>query len=190
MNKSEERYVGERRRVDLAVRMISHEARTGTIRGCTGLSEDRIRKLYAHYFRDSADPVVRRRRGKTPRQPTYFLTTPARQMEATTLAGLFLAAGLLNVVAHGRLGFANDHGSTRFGLRFCEIYESYLALHDPAAISFERAWNLLDALARNHELGIARCDRCASVHVHDLLAVGRPVCPCCRLKDTNKGGGR
>ncbi len=190
MNSSEERYVGERRRVDLAVRMISHEARTGTIRGCTGLSEDRIRKLYAHYFRTAGGASVRRRRGKTPRQPTFFLTAPARQLEATTLAGLFLAAGLLRVCGHGRLGFVVGHGNTGFGLRFCDVYESYLALHDPAAISFERAWNLLDALARNHELGFARCELCATVHVHDLLAIGSPVCPCCRLKDSHGRGRR
>lgn len=183
MNTSEERYVGERQRVDLAVRMIAHEARTGTIRGCTGLSEDRIRKLYSHYFRGGGDATVRRRRGKTPRQPTFFLAAPTRQMEATTLAGLFLAAGLLAVFDRLRLGFASDNRSTGFGMRFCDVYESYLALHDPAAISFERAWNLLDALARNHELGLARCEQCTAVHVHDLLAVGPPVCPCCRLKD-------
>ncbi|MGW8367751.1 MAG: hypothetical protein ACWGPN_03610, partial [Gammaproteobacteria bacterium] len=65
MNTSEERYVGERQRVDLAVRMIAHEARTGTIRGCTGLSEDRIRKLYSHYFRGGGDATVRRRRSSS-----------------------------------------------------------------------------------------------------------------------------
>ena len=32
--------------------MISHEARTGTIRLCTGFSEDRIRKIYGTYFKN------------------------------------------------------------------------------------------------------------------------------------------
>ncbi len=190
MNPSEQRYIGERQRIDLAVRMISHEARTGTIRGCTGLSEDRIRKLYGHYFRNVEGSRIRRRRGKTPRQPMFFLTAPIRQLEATTLAGLFLAAGLLRTGKGGRLGFVRDHGETRFGMRFCDVYESYLALHHPAAINFERAWNLLDALARNHEIGVDVCERCNAVHVNDLLLVGPVICPCCRLTDGEAGASR
>ncbi len=44
MRATDNRYAGERERFDLALRMIEHEARTGTIRLCTGFTEDRIRK--------------------------------------------------------------------------------------------------------------------------------------------------
>ena len=37
----------ERERLEVAVRMIGHEARTCTIKTCTGLSDDRIRRLYS-----------------------------------------------------------------------------------------------------------------------------------------------
>ena len=50
MRATDDRYTAERDRFDLAIRMIRHEARTGTIRLCTGFTEDRIRKIYASYF--------------------------------------------------------------------------------------------------------------------------------------------
>ena len=54
MRLTDDRYAGERSQFELALRMIGHEARTRTIRECTGLSDDRIRKLYTTYFRNTA----------------------------------------------------------------------------------------------------------------------------------------
>ena len=53
MRLTDDRYASERSQFELALRMIRHEARTRTIRECTGLSDDRIRKLYSTYFRNS-----------------------------------------------------------------------------------------------------------------------------------------
>ena len=50
MRLTDDRYANERSQFELALRMIRHEARTRTIRECTGLSDDRIRKLYSTYF--------------------------------------------------------------------------------------------------------------------------------------------
>ena len=63
MRLTDDRYAAERSQFELALRMIRHEARTRTIRECTGLSDDRIRNLYATYFRDSGVSTVRRRPG-------------------------------------------------------------------------------------------------------------------------------
>ena len=46
MRITDDRYTRDRLRLDLALRLIRHEARTCTIRDWTGLSDDRIRKLY------------------------------------------------------------------------------------------------------------------------------------------------
>jgi hypothetical protein len=46
MRISENRYERDRQRLELALRFLTHEARTQTIRVWTGLSDDRIRKLY------------------------------------------------------------------------------------------------------------------------------------------------
>ena len=63
MRATDNRYRGERARFELAMRMIRHEARTGTIRYFTGLSDDRIRKLYTSYFKFDEGAPVKRRRG-------------------------------------------------------------------------------------------------------------------------------
>jgi len=55
MRISDDRYSRDRQRLDLALRFIHHEARTRTIRVWTGLTDDRIRKLYRSYV--AADGV-------------------------------------------------------------------------------------------------------------------------------------
>ncbi len=90
-----ERYARERAQVDLALSMIRHEARTNTIRSCTGLSDDRIRKLCSQYFGGRNGEPVRRRRGKSPQQVARFVKNAAHQLESTTLMHLFLVYGLL-----------------------------------------------------------------------------------------------
>ena len=55
MRLTDDRYAGEKSQFELAIRMIGHEARTRAIRECTGLSDDRIRKVYATYFRNSGN---------------------------------------------------------------------------------------------------------------------------------------
>ena len=69
MRVTDDRYNRDRLRLELALRLIGHEARTHTIRLWTGLSDDRIRKLFRAYIRPSAG--VRRRRGKSPQQPSH-----------------------------------------------------------------------------------------------------------------------
>ena len=54
MRVTDDRYSRDLRRYDLAVRLIRHEARTQTIRQWTGLTDDRIRKLYRSYVRAGA----------------------------------------------------------------------------------------------------------------------------------------
>ena len=71
MRISEDRYSRERLCLQLALRFLEHEARTQTIRTWTGLSDDRIRKLYRSYM-TRASRYVPRHRGQvtTPGRPT------------------------------------------------------------------------------------------------------------------------
>ena len=97
MRLTDDRYSGERNQFELALRMIRHEARTRTIKECTGLSDDRIRKIYATYFRDGGSESVKRRRGKSPRQVTRYVKNADNQLQATTLVALYCAGLLLRV---------------------------------------------------------------------------------------------
>lgn len=181
MRLTDDRYAGERAQFELALRMIGHEARTRTIRECTGLSDDRIRKLYATYFRDSGSQGVRRRRGKSPRQVGLFVKNPDNQLQATTLVSLFCGSRLLRVDAKRNVSACWPRPDVEFGHRLCRAFETYLLLHNDACLSFEWAWNLLHAIAWNDELYLASCADCESIYVQDAYALDDAMCPACTI---------
>jgi hypothetical protein len=182
MRLTDDRYAGERRQFELALRMIRHEARTRTIRDCTGLSDDRIRKLYCRYFRDSGETDVRRRRGKSPRQITRFVKNPAHQLQATTLVALYCAGLLLRVEQDNNVHSCWPRPGVEFGHRVCRAFETYLMVHAEALFNFEWAWNLLQSICYNDELYLAVCSTCRSRYVQDAYALDLRICPSCDIE--------
>lgn len=178
MRVSDDRYTRDRQRLDLALRLIRHEARTFTIRQWTGLSDDRIRKLYRSYVLDHDARTVSRHRGKSPRQAAYFFRNAELSFQSAQLASLYVVYGLL-CGTHSRLESRYRVGSLESGTLLCQAYEAYIALHAPAVISFEHAWFLLLALARRDEVGISRCSVCSGVRLRDLLAKRKVACGTC-----------
>jgi len=122
MRLTDDRYAGERSQFELALRMIRHEARTRTIRECTGLSDDRIRKLYTTYFRNTGATDVRRRRGKSPRQVSRFVKNPENQLQATTLVALYCSGLLLRLDARDKVSPCWPRPDVEFGHRICRAY--------------------------------------------------------------------
>ena len=178
MRVSDDRYTRDRQRLDLALRLIRHEARTFTIRQWTGLSDDRIRKLYRSYVLDHAGQRVFRHRGKSPRQAAFFFRSTELSFQAAQLASLFVMYGLVCGTNSG-LEPRFRVGSLESGALLCQAFEAYLELHAPASISFEHAWFLLLALARHDELCISRCAVCGGMRLRDLLAKRRLACGTC-----------
>jgi hypothetical protein len=178
MRVSDDRYTRDRERLDLALRLIRHEARTFTIRAWTGLSDDRIRKLFRSYVMNHGAQRVLRHRGKSPRQTAFFFRNAELNFQAAQLASLFVVYGLLSGTD---LGVEQCYrvGSLESGTLLCQAYESYLELHAPAQISFEHAWFLLLALARREELGVAPCSVCGGIRLRDLLSKRRLACGTC-----------
>ncbi len=179
MRISDDRYTRDRERLDLALRLIQHEARTCTIRQWTGLSDDRIRKLFKSYCLDGPSAAVTRHRGKSPRQAAFFFRKPEVTFQTAQLASLFLIYGLVGA-AGGGLESRYRVGSLESGMLLCQAYEAYLELHSPASISFEHAWFLLLALARRDEVGMARCNDCGGLLLRDLLARRKQICGNCQ----------
>jgi len=181
MRLTDNRYASERSQFELALRMIEHEARTRTIKDCTGLSDDRIRKLYATYFRNGGAGTVKRRRGKSPRQVGLFVKNPQNQLEATTLIALFCASLLLRVDAANRVHACWPRPNVEYGHRVCRAFETYLLLHRMPKLSFEWAWNLLQIISRNDELYLAVCKGCQTSYVQDAYALDHKTCPSCQI---------
>ena len=121
MRATDDRYRREQARFNLAMRLIKHEARTGTIRYLTGLQDDRIRKLYTTYFKYDAQPV-RRRRGRSPTRVGPLVRTPQRALESGAFANLLLANGLFCIE---RPPGPNLKANMDLGHRLCECFETF-----------------------------------------------------------------
>jgi hypothetical protein len=180
MRISDDRYSRDRLRLDLALRFIHHEARTHTIRAWTGLTDDRIRKLYRTYLHEAGGAKVARHRGKSPRQAAFFTRSLRMRREAAVFASVSSLFGLIapQTVSVNGHGTAHPPNVTR-GALLCEAFEAHRALMGESQISFEHAVFLLDALVTGDELRVAHCRDCTSVLVTDRLALRTPVCNEC-----------
>jgi hypothetical protein len=184
MRISDDRYSRDRLRLDLALRFIHHEARTHTIRAWTGLTDDRIRKLYRTYLYEAGGATVARHRGKSPRQAAFFTRSMRMRREAAVFASVSSLFGLITpqslTIEKMAAGHAAQPGPTvARGALLCEAFEAYCALMGESQISFEHAVFLLGALLAGDELRLAHCRDCSSVLVTDRLALRTPVCNEC-----------
>ncbi|MGH8217243.1 MAG: hypothetical protein ACREUT_01545 [Steroidobacteraceae bacterium] len=190
MRISDDRYSRDRVRLDLALRFIRHEARTQTIRAWTGLTDDRIRKLYRSYFDRATGAALPRPRGRSPRRASFFLRNPRLKQEAALIASLCLLLGALprrTPRAGAPAAAASVTGASVAGLgqgvpqgiALCEVYEAYRALVPAARISFEHLVYLLSALSRGDELTLASCAGCGAVLVAERMALKEAHCPYC-----------
>jgi hypothetical protein len=179
MRISDDRYSRDRLRLDLALRFIHHEARTHTIRAWTGLTDDRIRKLYRTYLYEAGGASVARHRGKSPRQAAFFTRSTRMRRDAAVFASVSSLFGLISRQAI-TVDFAAQHAPTvARGALLCETFEAYCALVGESLISFEHAVFLLGALVAGDELRVAHCRDCSGVLVTDRLALRIPVCNEC-----------
>ena len=201
MRISDDRYSRDRLRLDLALRFIHHEARTHTIRAWTGLTDDRIRKLYRTYLHEAGGAKVTRHRGKSPRQAAFFTRSQRMRRESAVFASVSSLFGLITpqtiTVAHGAVSqgaASRAAGSSSAatptvarGALLCEAFEAYTALIGESQISFEHAVFLLSALLAGDELRMAHCRDCTGVLVTDRLALRVPVCNECAASDSQNG---
>ena len=191
MKLTDDRYASEREQFELALRMIAHEARTGTINQCTGLSDDRIRKLYSRYFSTAGRSGIKRRRGKSPRQVTNFVRSAPHQLESTTLIALYCANLLLRIDEERQIRPSWPRPDVDYGHRVCRAYETYRTLHPSPRLSFEQAWSLLANISHNDELYLAKCSDCNAPYVQDAYALDQAQCPGCVIAGAPRrsGGG-
>jgi hypothetical protein len=181
MRISEDRYNRDRQRMDVAVRFLENEARTHTIRVWTGLSDDRIRKLYRSYVADAAHRPLVRHRGRSPHQAGHFMRTARLRHEAALLASVGLLLGLLHLEAGQVLRRLLP--DIRRAELLCETYTAYCALVQAPVISFEHAVLLVTALLRNEELGCGHCHSCRALVIVDRLSLRAAVCVACASPD-------
>lgn len=168
------RYDRDRLRLALAYRLIAHEARTQTIRNATGLSGDRVRKLYREYVKGQPVRTVRRRRGKSPRQMSFFRRSPLLELQAATLGAMLKRSGMLARPPR-LLGPPLEDVDC-----FCDVYETFRVACPSTAITLEHALYLMQVLARADEFVLTRCRDCEALWIRDTLDLLPDNCPGCR----------
>lgn len=178
MRISEDHYDRDRQRLDLALRFLTHEARTQTIHVWTGLTEHRIRHLYQSRF-GHATCYAPRHRGKSPHQAAYFMHTLKIQQETAVLASFFALAGL--VPAEPSAAFAAALPGIVRGHSLCNAFETYALMISTASISFEYAVFLADCLARGDLLRMSRCCDCGGLLVVERFPIRDKRCQHCTL---------
>jgi Flagellar transcriptional activator (FlhC) len=180
MRVCDNRYQRDRLRFDVAVQFIEREARTQTIRQWTGLSDDRIRKLYHSYVREKGGPSLRRRRGKSPQQATYFLRTTRMRQDASWLASVCALTGMLPLTpATSGMRAAPTVQRAQW---LCQTYDAYRALVPMPMLSFEHVISLVSALASHEELVLASCQTCSASMIIDRLSPSVPNCFACNSR--------
>lgn len=182
MRVTDHRYATEMTKFNLAVRMIGHEARTGTIRACTGFSEDRIRKIYATYFKGGQGPEVKRKRGKSPTQIAQYVNCVQSQSEATIIACLFFYCGAMQLSQSGGEPIRSHVDPVELGNNICDAFESYCCIYPNPCMCFEKTWGLYKAMVLEKELAFAYCADCGGPYVQDRYALDYQHCPFCDIK--------
>ncbi len=183
MRISDDRYARDRLRYDLAVRFIQHRARTHTIRLWTGLTDDRIRKLYRTYFHPCAGQM-KRQRGKSPQQASFFLRSHQRKYETGVLAAFLCIFGV--VPANLGPGVEQTIPCVTRGQALCDAYEAFRAQLPASNITFEHAAFLVLALAGGDELLFTPCHLCEGLLVEDRLSLRHARCGPCRGAESGR----
>ena len=173
MRLTDDRYRLERHRLRLGLRLLRHEAKNSTIRTCTGLSEDRVRKLFKSYLEGRSATPLRRKRGKSPQEPYIFFRNERAHLQASLLAG---ALRQLDVVAYADI---EREITVTLAERCCDAFEYYLTLFDDALFTFEHAWFLATALGQGRELCFVECAQCHAGLLQDNWAGRQRPCPFC-----------
>ncbi len=172
MRITDDRYESDTRKHDLAKRMISHEARTGTVSQWTGLSPYRVQQLSRHYIPSRGT----HRRGISPSDTGFFRRSP--EIEAESLAFVYIAVELQVIPEQVSPNARHVLPDLSRGERLVDAFECYRALVEVPHISLERAVLLVFEYAKRNVL-LRRCAACNDLMLSDRFQ-GYLNCPFCR----------
>jgi hypothetical protein len=171
---SRDPYLEDRRKLDLAWRLLLHGARTQTISHWTGLSARKVRSLLKRYRARLAEFQIQRPRGDSPFNMELLMRSPRRRVEAALFAtihqDLLVQAGLQT------RAFRSDLSTAEL---VCEAYEALQKKQPQSGLSIERAFLVLSAVKRTDEFWLGPCPRCKTPMLIDRLAVAPRRCENC-----------
>jgi hypothetical protein len=144
------------KRIEIARRMVCHQARTQTITQFTNITRNRLAALRKRWCVSQES----RRRGPPPRSIATFLRTPRARSEAAAIASLCIAFDALTIPVPG--GSRTTRPPLVLADRLCETYEAYLACIPDSKIEFEELLLLAHELAKGDMVRFGVCKGCKS----------------------------
>ncbi len=173
MNYTDDPFGRDLKRIEVARRMVLHQARTQTIVNYTHLTRNRLATLRRRW----CVPDELRRRGPPPRSLGAFLRTPYARSEAAAIVSLCIALEALpnqssnsEVSALPRLEIAD---------RLCEAFEAFRTWIPNSTIEFEELLLLANELATGKLIKLSTCRGCKSAILIFRNGIPRGTCPHC-----------
>jgi hypothetical protein len=161
------------KRIEIARRLVWHQARTQTITLFTNITRNRLAALRKRWC-VSQDL---RKRGPPPRSIATFLRTPRARSEAAAIASLCIAFDALP------LPICGTTKATRPPLvladRLCETYEAFLACVPDSQIEFEELVLLAHELSKGDVVRLGVCRGCKSAILLLAYEPNRRTCLHC-----------
>jgi hypothetical protein len=175
MNEMDDPFCRDRMRIEVARRMVCHQARTQTITHYTNLTRNRLATLRRRWSVSQET----RRRGPPPRSIAIFLRTPRARSEAAALATMCINFDALPI----RLltGAAEARPPLILADRLCETYEAYRACVPDSKIEFEEMLLLAQELANGDLVKLSICKGCNAAIVLLTCEAPRRTCSHCEL---------
>jgi hypothetical protein len=175
---SDDRYLQDLRRYNLALTLLHLAARPNTVQAWTGFSRQRVRQVIRHYrkHRSSSDP--RCDRGPSPKRLAKLMNNPTLRSELTAMAGL---CRLLHLIPEERVSNARATlPHVDMAERLCHALAIYRRMVPHGRLTFEQLIVLVFALAEGNDWALERCVSCRAVFLIDPLSIARRICSDCR----------
>lgn len=187
MRVSNERYSRDLRSIDLAHRMLQHEARTQTVCDWTGLKGDRVRNLARNYHWDADRMAMQRRRGPPPTQLSGLMRHRRMRSEVAAAAGLCRVLQVLPEEPTPRARRALP-GLIR-GERLLDAFELFRAAIPHTQLTLEQLILVVVTLAEGGTWAIDHCAQCHATILIDQLSKA-PRRSCAQCGPTEGSGGK
>jgi hypothetical protein len=164
------------RRYQLALRMMTHGARSQTVCAWSGLTRD---QLVTQRQRWGFDPDERRR-GPAPTAVHVFFKSRRHRSEAALFASICRIVGAIP----SRVGAAAAKRlpSLESGELLCEALEAFREWQPESDLEFEHAVLLTSAVVQAEALILGQCSKCHAAILSD--GSGYTQCGCCQRPAT------
>ncbi len=172
MNYTDDPFGRDLKRIEVARRMVLHQARTQTIVSYTCLTRNRLATLRRRW----CIPDGSRRRGPPPRSLSAFLRTPRARNEAAAVISLCVA---LEAMPSQSNSAVSTLPRLEIADRLCEAFEAFGTWIPNSTIEFEELLLLAKELATGNLIKLATCRGCKSAILIFRHGIPRGTCPHC-----------